>query len=189
MNVRVTCAAFLAAADEIPGMVLLYCTFLALKRQDQRTVPHEDLLDVFELEGQEGSQEKLEFGGQIRDGDMRHALRLYRDRASGVVRIEASALRGPKADVPIWTSFVTRYAIDPDHVQREDGRKVSFAALRPPPYVFISGYRPPRNRRGDYFLDFTTSEGQCYLKGERSCTFADDFDRRRLFCGDLGRSR
>lgn len=143
------------------GMVLFYCTFAAMKRQDKRDVPHEDLLDDFELCGPP-KFETLQFAGQIRDEGMLHALRLWRDRTSGVFRLEACALRGPMKDVPLWTAFITRYAVDPDHVQREGSKRVSLAALRPPPYVFLSGYHPRTNHLNEYVFDFTSTDGTPY---------------------------
>ena len=128
-----------------------------MKRQDGREVPHESLLDDFELSTDDG--ERSQFGGQIKHGELRHALRLFKDRSSGVVRIEASALRGPMKDVPLWTAFLTRYAKDPDHIELQAGGVVHFAALRPPPYVFLAGYEPPKNRLGEYILQFTTTDG------------------------------
>lgn len=145
------------------GMVLFYGIFAAMKRQDRRDVPHEDLLDDFELRGFQ-KYETLEFAGQVKDEDMLHALRIWRDRTSGVFRLEACALRGPMKDVPLWTAFITKYAVDPDHVQREGPRKVSLAALRPPPYVFLSGYHPPLNEHGEYVLRFATSDGERCLQ-------------------------
>lgn len=142
-------------------MVLFYCTFVAMKRQDSRPVPREDLLDDFELCQSDG--ETLEFGGKIRDGELRHALRLYKDRGSGVSRIEATALRGPMKDVPLWTAFITRYAHDPDWAHYEGNGVVSLAALRPKPYVFLAGYDVPRNRNGEYILQFTTADGKTCL--------------------------
>ena len=140
-------------------MVLFYCTFVAMKRQDSRPVPHEDLMDDCELEENDAG-EVLEFGGKIKDGELRHALRLYRDRASGVTRLEASALRGPMKDVPLWTAFVTKYAHDPDWAQFEGGGVVSLVAMKPPPYVFLSGYSPPRDRNGQFILQFVTNNGE-----------------------------
>ena len=139
-------------------MVLFYSTFAAMKRQDSRPIPHEDLLDTHELRGPE-KFETLLFSGQIRDEDMLHALRIWRDRTSGVFRLEASALRGPMKDVPLWTAFITKYAVDPDHVQRESGRVISLVALKPKPYVFLAGYAPLRNEVGEYVFNFTSTDG------------------------------
>lgn len=144
-------------------MALFYCCFVAMKRQDSQPVPDDGLLDNFELAGPNGEFESMEFAGQISHESLLHALRVYKDRGSGVVRLEASALRGPMKNVPLWTAFITRYAGDPDWAALEGPGLVSLAALRPPPYVFLAGYEPPRNRRGEYVLQFTTSEGQLPL--------------------------
>ncbi|EME41660.1 hypothetical protein DOTSEDRAFT_73904 [Dothistroma septosporum NZE10] len=137
-------------------MVLFYATFVAMKRQDERGVDSQYLGDDFELENDEAG-EKCLFAGQIQHGGMLHALRLFRDRGSGVVRLEASPLRGPRKDVPIWTAFVTKYKHDPDHCEYARGRPVTIAAIKPPPSVFIARYQPPQNRLG-YVLPFTSDE-------------------------------
>ncbi|KAK4956383.1 hypothetical protein LTR10_005907 [Elasticomyces elasticus] len=139
-------------------MVLFYCTFVAMKRQDERAVSHPALADSLELKTPDRRGERELFAGVIKHGDMRHALRLFRDRASGGVRLEASAKRGPMQDVPIWTAFITRYAEDPDWPQYEGDGLVSLAAIKPPPYVFLPHYEPPRNRDGEYVLQFVTSD-------------------------------
>lgn len=148
-------------------MVLFYCTFVAMKHQDRRHIPHPGLFDSFELAREDGEAEI--FGGEIRHGDLRHALRLFKDRGSGVVRLDACALRGPMQDVPLWTAFVTRYVGDPDWVQYEGQGVVSLVALRPPPYVFLAGFQPLRNRRGEYVLQFVTDDGTLrYMTVSRS---------------------
>ncbi|KAK0931610.1 hypothetical protein LTR29_016289 [Friedmanniomyces endolithicus] len=143
-------------------MVLVYCTLAAMKRQDHRGVSHPMLLDAFELTTSDNLGEREYFAGAIEHGDMRHALRLFRDRASGGVRLEASAKRGPMQDVPIWTAFVTKYADDRDWPQYEGRGVVSLAAVKPAPYVFLPRYEPARNRAGEYVLQFTTSEGRSW---------------------------
>ncbi|KAF2167111.1 hypothetical protein M409DRAFT_66175 [Zasmidium cellare ATCC 36951] len=137
-------------------MVLFYSTFVAMKRQDQRGVGIRQLVDDAELISDAGEQEL--FAGEMRHGQMYHALRIFRDNASGAVRLEASALRGSKKDVPIWTAFVTKYAYDPDWAHFEGNGVVSLIAIRPPPYVFILRYEPPRNSLGAYVLPFTSNE-------------------------------
>ena len=134
-------------------MVLFYSTFVAMKRQDNREALPVSLIEDHEL------REDEQFGGVVRDGGMLHALRLFCDRKSGVVRLEASALRGPKEGVPLWTAFITRYATDPDWMALEDDGQVSMIALKPPPYVFLAGYKLPRNRKGEYLLQFETPDG------------------------------
>lgn len=73
-------------------MVLFYSTFIAMKRQDQNGVIHPQLADAFELEAEGG--EDCQFSGQIKHDGMLHAVRIFRDQGSGVVRLEAAALRG-----------------------------------------------------------------------------------------------
>ncbi|KAK0977405.1 hypothetical protein LTR91_013318 [Friedmanniomyces endolithicus] len=161
-------------------MVLVYCTLAAMKRQDHRGVSHPMLLDAFELSTRDGLGERECFAGAIEHGDMRHALRLFRDRASGGVRLEASAKRGPMQDVPIWTAFVTKYADDRDWPQYEGRGMISLAAVRPAPYVFLPRYEPARNRAGEYVLQFTTSEGRSWAPLS-CCGFADFYADGKQF--------
>jgi len=138
--------------------VLFYCTFVAMKRQDDRELLQPALVEDLNL------KERLLFGGVVLDGRMQHALRLWEDRASGVVRLEASSLRGAMEDVPLWTAFVTRYATDPDWMALENGGTVTLAALRPPPYTFLVGYRLPTRKHGEYVLHFLEAGGEyCVL--------------------------
>lgn len=146
------------ADQTVAGMALFYNTFVAMKHQDRREIPHENLLDHLELRCDGGEYEI--FGGAIKHGELRHALRLFKDRSSGVVRLEASALRGPMRDVPLWTAFVTRYVGDPAWAFYEAGGLVSLAAVRPRPYVFLSGYEPPHRGRDEYLLDFALADGK-----------------------------
>lgn len=142
------------------GMVLFYNTFVAMKRQDMRAVVHEKLTDDMELaRGPEGRGEEVRFGGVVNHGSLKHALRLFKDPGSGVVRIEASAYRGPMEDVPLWTAFVTKYADDPAWAELQGTRVVSLAALKPPPYVFLTGYHPPKGKHSEYILQFDKSSG------------------------------
>ena len=104
------------------------------------------------------------FGGVVKDGPYLHALCLFKDHSSGVVRLEASASRGPMENVPPWRAFVTKYAHDDAWALLEPGSSVvSLAVLKPPPYIFLSGYYPPRRRHnyGDqYLLDFDQARGK-----------------------------
>ncbi|WPH02900.1 Hypothetical protein R9X50_00576800 [Acrodontium crateriforme] len=149
-------------------MVLFYSTLVAMKHQDLRGISSHFLIDEFELASRPSATspqthlpgEDEIFGGEIIDGSLHHALRLWRDSTSGVVRLEACALRGPMQDVPLWTAFVTRYVGDPDWAHLEPIRRgdtsavVHIAAFKPPPYVFLSGYQPLRNDAHDWILHF-----------------------------------
>ncbi|KAF2769636.1 hypothetical protein EJ03DRAFT_90477 [Teratosphaeria nubilosa] len=138
-------------------MVLFYCTFVAMKYQDERELQSRQLHDFCELSQPAGGEELL-YGGVIKDGDLAHNLRLFRDQGSGAVRLEASAYRGRMRDVPLWTAFVSRWANDPDWAGLEPGSRkiISLAVIRPPPYVFLSGYTPPQNTQGQYILPFVS---------------------------------
>lgn len=168
-------------------MVLFYSTFIAMKHQDTRGIPHASLADDFELQGEEG--EISLFAGEMHDGEMLHALRVFRDRGSGVLRLEATALRGQRKSVPIWTAFVTRYVHDPDWCAWEGGGEVSLAAIRPrAPCVFISNYGPPRDRLGrGWVLPFTTDEGMYTAQFlVANCVVLTFGGRCEDVCGDLG---
>ncbi len=159
----------LQAIDTNSGMVLFYCTFVAMKRQDSQEVEHPDLLDEFELEISESGtrEEQLLHASKVLDEQLVHNLRLYQDRSSGVLRLEASASRGAMENVPLWTAFVNRYSRAGDiHWAHYEGRGlVSLVDIRPPPYIFIRGYALPRNRNGEYLLQFTRDSGTCRSAG------------------------
>ena len=151
-----------------------------MKRQDSQPIPSDSLLDNRELETHATSAgEDTEFGGEIRHDDLLHALRLYRDRTSGVLRLEASALRGPMKDVPLWTTFVNKYAHEPAWAEWEGSGVVSLAALKPPPYVFLAGYEPLKNRNNEYVLQFTRNDGKLHDRSiaavTKGCTDAQYF--------------
>lgn len=137
-------------------MVLFYNTFIAMKHQDRGGIAHGILIENYSLEKCDHG-ETLIFTGEIRHHDMRHLLRLVRDSASKVVRLEASPLRGQKKTVPIWTAFVTRYAYDPDWPEYQGSGNVVLAKLKTS--IFIDGYEPPVDRRGNAILPFASDRG------------------------------
>jgi hypothetical protein len=63
-------------------------------------------------------------------------------------------------NVPLWTAFLTKYVVRQDTywASYEGDALASLAALRPPPYVFLSGYHPPRNEKGEYIVQFTNND-------------------------------
>ena len=140
-------------------MVLFYCTFVAMKRQDQAGVPHQYLIED-EIQSMSDNYTAIEFAGVIVDSGMKHALRIITDLGSGAIRLEASALRGPMKDVPIWTAFITKYKGDPDWAELRYTRDVSLIALKPPPYVFMSGYQAMQRRGREYVMHFELANGK-----------------------------
>ncbi|EON64590.1 hypothetical protein W97_03823 [Coniosporium apollinis CBS 100218] len=136
-------------------MVLFYLTFVAMKRQDW-TPPHQGLNDWF-------PGEKEEFGGVTEDDGYQHAFRIWRDRDSGCVRLEATAHRGPMKTTPIWTAFVTQYIGSRTWMTRLGSKVIEFMDLHP--YVFTNGYKPPRGLGGRFELRFLTRHDcDCFME-------------------------
>ncbi|KAL8779203.1 MAG: hypothetical protein Q9213_007049 [Squamulea squamosa] len=69
------------------GLVLFYCAFVALRSEDAENPV--GLFDDQEIHG-----EKSIYAGMIRDDEFAHALRVFRDRDSGGIRLQASVLKG-----------------------------------------------------------------------------------------------
>ncbi|MCJ1345946.1 hypothetical protein MMC31_004156 [Peltigera leucophlebia] len=66
------------------------------------------------------------------------ALRLYKDRDSGGIRMEASVLRGQLKRKPIWTAFITHHVYSNRWMRKIDSRTIQLAELQR--YVFKSDY-------------------------------------------------
>lgn len=144
-------------------MVLFYSTFVALKCQDARETPWQ-LLEA------PGDLNEIQlYGGVIRDGDMLHALRLYKESnagASGVYRLEAAPLRGNNTGIPIWTAFVTKYVEtrDQDFFGLErNSAIVTMCCPKPVPFVFYPSYNLQMTRGGEYVLEFESRRGELRL--------------------------
>ncbi|KAL8936999.1 MAG: hypothetical protein Q9211_003903 [Gyalolechia sp. 1 TL-2023] len=67
-------------------LVLFHCAFLALRSQDTGSPTY---VEDHEIHG-----EKSIYAGKIIDDNYEHALRVFRDRDSGGIRLQASVLRG-----------------------------------------------------------------------------------------------
>ena len=141
-------------------MVLFYSTFVALKRQDSAGTGSS--LPTALIEDPRDMEEELLFGGTIRDRDMFHALRLLRDRASGVLRLEARPYRGDRDEVPIWTAFLTKYKDNRDRdIFGVEGRGVvSMICPKPKPYIFVPEYGLPLMSDGNFALQFVERDGE-----------------------------
>ncbi|KZF22502.1 hypothetical protein L228DRAFT_127436 [Xylona heveae TC161] len=132
-------------------MVLFFCTFLSLKAQDNsesRVGP-----DDYTLDG-----EKEEFGGQIYEDGYLHALRIFKDRDSRGIRLEASVLEGELERSPVWTAFITPYVGSSSWIRRRDSCRIYLRELHP--YIFAPDYTPLRGPRGEHVLYFTTPDGE-----------------------------
>ncbi|EXJ75475.1 uncharacterized protein A1O5_02171 [Cladophialophora psammophila CBS 110553] len=126
-------------------LVIFHCTFLSLRSHDStsrfRNIDHD-------LDG-----EVLNFAGAIRDGGYRHVLRLYRDKGTDAVRLEASVLDKEMKDTPIWTAFITHKITSPTWFRwSKNSSTVYLAELQR--HVFSSEYSPHVRANGEHLLDF-----------------------------------
>ncbi|KAL3464423.1 hypothetical protein BJX64DRAFT_96561 [Aspergillus heterothallicus] len=134
----------------IEDMVIFYCTFLSLRSEDSGR-PVEQIRD-YEL----NHEEEL-FGSPILDDDYMHALRVYRDKVTGAVRLQASIHRGEMKRSPVWTAFITEQVktrgwirmIDPKVILLRDLRQTIFTS---------SDYTPPKTRKGQHRLHFCSQD-------------------------------
>ena len=116
------------------------------------------------LRGISHEGETVRLTTMVRDGAMLHRLQILEDRMSGVVRLEASASRGPLQDVPIWTAFVTMYVGNPKWAKLDDdGFRVQLVTVQPPAYVFCSDYEVPLHEDGGMLLRFISQRGRLWL--------------------------
>ncbi|KAA8646268.1 uncharacterized protein ATNIH1004_007695 [Aspergillus tanneri] len=138
-------------------MVLFFCTFLALRSQDAGR-PVERIRD-YELD-----DEVELFGGQIVDDNFLHALRIYRDNISGVVRLQASVHKGEMKRAPVWTAFITPHIGVRGWIRRVDSKAVLLRELRPV-ILTSADYNAPRTPKGEHILKFTNhSDARGFLK-------------------------
>jgi hypothetical protein len=154
-------------------MVLFFGTAVAMKRQDEHGIAKgvaEGLEDLFNPD----NEEEMLFSGQvyhlqrqttcwhqtseITDTKYLHAFRVFRDEASGCVRFEASARRGPRKSIPIWTAFVTQYIGHKSWMKPIGPATIQFRELHP--YIFNEVYRLPKGRSNKYQLTFSKQEGK-----------------------------
>ncbi|TKA69419.1 hypothetical protein B0A49_05494, partial [Cryomyces minteri] len=155
-------------------MALFYCVFEAMKRQDYVLV-HPALEDLFQL-----GEEEL-FGGEIQDDSYLHAFRIFKERATGCMRFEASVRRGVMESTPIWTAFVTHDLSRPDWLQWIDTKILGVKDLHP--YLLCKGYMPPRGPSGDFELTFTSRQATTIMKDEvRTKSYRDAiYQNRHIF--------
>ncbi|KAF6239034.1 hypothetical protein HO173_002906 [Letharia columbiana] len=126
-------------------MVLFFCTFLALRSEDLK-MPWKTIKDY------DVHKEKELFAGRIVDDRYEHALRLFQEKDTGVVRLQASAQTGTLKRKPIWTAFVTHQIISPTWMSRDTPGVVHLADLQR--YVFTEEYTPQRTPTGAHELTF-----------------------------------
>ncbi|CRG85992.1 hypothetical protein PISL3812_02995 [Talaromyces islandicus] len=130
----------------IEKMVTFFCTFIALRSQDMRRQVHN--IRDFELDA-----EREQFGGLIVDDRYLHALRIYQDRISGSIRLQASVHEGELERAPVWTAFIT-HDINSSVWACRIGKKVYLRDLQR--VVLFPDYTPPVTPRGEHVLKFTS---------------------------------
>ncbi|EDN02155.1 predicted protein [Histoplasma mississippiense (nom. inval.)] len=134
--------------DTIEKMVLFHCAFIALRGQDSGH-PISSTPDPFSLD------EKEIYGGLILDDSYLHALRIFQDRASGVIRLQASIHSGEMADVPIWTAFIHDYIGSKSWMRRVDYKTIILSDLDRATFIHSDQYTPRITRHHEHVLTFT----------------------------------
>ena len=94
----------------------------------------------------------------IVDDHYKHALRLFQDRDTGVVRLQASVVSGDLERKPIWTAFITDQILSPTWLSRDSPEVFRLAYLQL--YIFSEDYSPPKKSSGDFELTFIWAEGK-----------------------------
>ncbi|KAJ5135579.1 uncharacterized protein N7515_004857 [Penicillium bovifimosum] len=134
----------------LENLVFFHGTFLALRSQDAG-VEFTKILD-YHLD-----QEKELFGGKITDDGYKHALRVYRDRVTGAVRLQASVLDGEMKRTPVWIAFITHNLHKPNWFKHPDRRTFVLRDTWPVVFMDADAYALPQTQ-GCPTLTFTESE-------------------------------
>ncbi|KAL4785688.1 hypothetical protein BJX76DRAFT_165416 [Aspergillus varians] len=134
----------------IEVMVLFFCTFLALRSQDSRRT-------VSQIRDYELTQEDELFGSPIMDDGYLHALRVYRDKVTGAVRLQASIHRGEMERAPVWTAFITDLVRTHRWLRVVEPKVILLREL--PQTIFtLSDYTPPKTKTDGHILKFKTRD-------------------------------
>ncbi|KAJ6143311.1 hypothetical protein N7471_002764 [Penicillium samsonianum] len=134
----------------LEDLVLFHNTFLALRSQDAGH-PIGEILD------HELAHEQQHFGGTITDDDYMHALRVYKDRVTGAVRLQASVHLGDMNHTPVWTAFVTHNLGKRSWLKSYDSKTVILRDIKPVVFMSMDDYNPPQTSQGHHVLEFTSS--------------------------------
>ncbi|KAI4166691.1 MAG: hypothetical protein LQ348_007777, partial [Seirophora lacunosa] len=135
-------------------LVLFYCAFLALRSED--TGSPIGSFDDHELHG----EKSIYAGGngrKIIDDNYEHALRVFKDRDSGGIRLQASVLRGELKRTPVWTAFITTHIHSSRWMRKaaSSSKVIHLADLQR--FVFSTEYNPPLGPQGQHELRFISS--------------------------------
>lgn len=117
--------------------------------------------------------EEQRFSGTIIDDGYTHVLKIYRDRKTGMVRLQASVFSGDMQNAPVWTAFVTD-SLYSESWKRKAGHTVYLADIQH--VIFTSNYRP-RFRHEGFPLDFANaSDADSFCDAVDSLTVRQDRD-------------
>ena len=132
-------------------LVLFFCTFLALRSQDNGQ-------PMRQIEDWRLGREEVIFQCNIVDDQFKHRLMLLRDRDSGGIRLQASIARGEMKNMPVWTAFITYQIHSPRWMKRSGGKVVLLADLYR--YIFDTEYSAPIAAGGEHDLTFGDEDGK-----------------------------
>ena len=132
-------------------LVLLFCTFLALRSQDNGQ-------PIRQIEDWKLGREEVVFERHIVDDQFGHRLMLLRDKDSGGIRLQASILRGDMKNMPVWTAFITHQIHSRRWMKASGNRTVLLADLYR--YIFDSEYSPPIAPGGEHDITFADKDGK-----------------------------
>ena len=94
---------------------------------------------------------------RITDDGYEHALRLFREKDTGVVRLQAAVHSGELERTPVWTAFITHQMRFPGWASRDRLRGVLLADIQQ--FVFTTDYNPQKTSSGAFRLTFITPSG------------------------------
>lgn len=134
----------------IERMTLFAGTFIAMRSQDASTQPPVPVID------DELREEVSEFAGRISDSGFTHALRIWYDKITHSIRLQASVFQGELDRTPVWTAFITHFITSPDWARKVDRKTVALADLRL--HIFSARYRPVLAPSGAFMLKFETKD-------------------------------
>ncbi|KAJ5228358.1 hypothetical protein N7489_009066 [Penicillium chrysogenum] len=128
----------------LEDLVLFHNTFLALRSQDAGH-PIGEILD------HELAHERERFGATIREDGYTHALRIYKDRLTGAIRLQSSVHDGEmkhNRSTPVWTAFVTHNLGKRSWLKSYDSRTVIVRDIKPVIFMSMDDYNPPADIAG-----------------------------------------
>ena len=99
------------------------------------------------------------YSSAINDDGYEHILRVYVDKNSGGIRMQASVLKGPRKKMPVWTAFITYLVASPAWVLRTVSAPKVIELRELQRYVFTDDYTPQISARGGCELRFLQSKG------------------------------